>query len=277
MPAANRPDLTAGIGARKQIGVPPHPHLRSVRLRVRNLRACEEFYSTRLGFHVSASRPNHTQLSCASDSPPILELTGDPAAEPSSTDRAGLFHAALLLPGRAELAGWIRHAADAGVQFEGFADHGVSEAVYLSDPEGNGLEFYHDRRRSEWPVRAGRLAMTTLPLDVHGLLADESSNKAEPLAGACWGHLHLSVTNLARSQDFYERELGLTCTQDDYPGARFLAAGGYHHHVAINVWRRARLPWREGAAGIAGAHFSSGETSTRELRDPDGIPLLVGG
>ncbi len=150
---------------------------------MRNLRACEEFYTKKLGFHVSASRPNHTQLSCASDSPWILQLTGDPAAEPFSTDHAGLFHAALLLPGRAELAGWIRHAADAGVQLEGFADHGVSEAVYPSDPEGNGLEFYPDRRRSEWPFRAGRLAMTTLPLDVRGLLADKSADKAEPLAG----------------------------------------------------------------------------------------------
>jgi catechol 2,3-dioxygenase len=254
----------------------PPPRLEMVRLRVRNLQAAVEFYTRKLGFHVAASRPDHALLSCEPDSPPILELAGDPAAEPTSPGHAGLFHAAILLPGRSELANWVRHAANAGAEFEGFADHGVSEAAYLADPEGNGLEFYRDRPRVQWPFRDGRLAMTTLPLDVRGLLADASTKDAHPLAAACWGHLHLSVTNLARSQDFYERELGLTCTQDDYPGARFLAAGGYHHHVAINVWRRARLPWRKGA-GLAGVVFSSGETPVRERQDPDGIPLLVRG
>lgn len=255
----------------------PPPRLEMVRLRVRNLQAAVEFYTRKLGFHVAASRPDHALLSCEPASPPILELAGDPAAEPTSPGHAGLFHAAILLPGRSELANWVRHAANAGAEFEGFADHGVSEAAYLADPEGNGLEFYCDRPRVQWPFRDGRLAMTTLPLDVRGLLADASTKDAHLLAAACWGHLHLSVTNLARSQDFYERELGLTCTQDDYPGARFLAAGGYHHHVAINVWRRARLPWRKGGAGLAGVVFSSGETPVRERQDPDGIPLLVRG
>lgn len=255
----------------------PPPRLELVRLRVRDLPTAEEFYTRKLGFHLSARGPDHALLSCAPDSPPRLELAGDPAAEPFPPECAGLFHVAVLLPGRSEFANWVRHAAKAGVEFDGFADHGVSEAAYLADPEGNGLEFYRDRPRAQWPFRDGRLAMTTLPLDVRGLLADASTKDEQPLAGACWGHLHLSVTGLAQSQDFYARELGLTCTQDDYPGARFLAAGGYHHHVAINVWRRARLPWREGAAGLAGALFSSGETSPRELRDPDGIPLLVGG
>lgn len=253
----------------------PRPHLKTVSLRVRDLEACAEFYTSKLGFHVHASRSNHSLLSCAPESQPILELTGDPEAETSSPERAGLFHAAILLPGRAAFATWVRHAAIAGAEFDGFADHGVSEAAYLADPEGNGLEFYRDRPRAQWPFRDGRLAMTTLPLDVRGLLADASAKIEHPLAGACWGHLHLSVTDLARSQDFYTRELGLTCTQDDYPGARFLAAGGYHHHVAINVWRRARLPWRKGGAGLAGVVFSSGETPDRELEDPDGIPLMV--
>ena len=260
-----------------QSAMTPLPRLEMVRLRVRDLDACVDFYTRKLGFHVAAILPAQVLLSSAPDSPPILELDGDPAAAPTSPERAGLFHAAILLPGRPELANWVRHAANAGAEFEGFADHGVSEAAYLADPEGNGLEFYRDRPRAQWPFRGGRLAMTTLPLDVRGLLADASANEELPLAGACWGHLHLSVTNLTRSQAFYERELGLTCTQDDYPGARFLAAGGYHHHVAINVWRRARLPWRKGGAGLAGVVFSSGETPDRELRDPEGIPLLVRG
>jgi len=255
----------------------PLPRLELVRLRVRDLGACVEYYTRKIGFHVAASRPDHALLSCEPDSPPILELAGDPAAEPTSPGRAGLFHAAILLPGRSELANWVRHAANAGAEFEGFADHGVSEAAYLADPEGNELEFYRDRPGAQWPFRNGRLAMITLPLDLRGLLADASENGNNPLAGACWGHLHLSVTDLARSQEFYTRELGLTCTQDDYPGARFLAAGGYHHHVAINVWRRARLPWRKGGAGLAGVVFSSGETPGREREDPDGIPLLVRG
>jgi catechol 2,3-dioxygenase len=255
----------------------PLPRLEMLRLRVRDLQAAVEFYTRKLGFHVAASRPEHAHLSFTPDSRPILELADDPAAEPSSPERAGLFHAAVLLPGRSELANWVRHAANAGAEFDGFADHGVSEAAYLTDPEGNGLEFYRDRPRAQWPFRGDRLAMTTLPLDVRRLLADASAKHEHPLAGACWGHLHLSVTDLTRSHDFYQRELGLTCTQDDYPGARFLAAGGYHHHVAINVWRRARLPWRKGGAGLAGVVFSYGETPGRELQDPDGIPLLVRG
>jgi catechol 2,3-dioxygenase len=253
----------------------PPPRLEMLRLRVGDIQAAVEFYTRKLRFHVAASRPGHTFLSVAPDSPPILELAGDPAAEPSSPERAGLFHAAVLLPGRSELANWVRHAANAGAEFDGFADHGVSEAAYLTDPEGNGLEFYCDRPRAQWPFRDGRLAMTTLPLDVRGLLAETSEAAANPLAGGCWGHLHLSVANLTRSQDFYQRELGLACTQDDYPGARFLAAGGYHHHVAINVWRGARLPWRKGGAGLAGVVFSEVGTPGRELQDPDGIPLLV--
>ena len=257
--------------------MPPPPRLEMVRLRVRDLEACVEFYTRKIGLHVAAIRPEHAQLSFAPDFPPILELEGDPAAAPASPERAGLFHAAILLPGRPELANWVRHAANAGAEFDGFADHGVSEAAYLADPEGNGLEFYRDRPRAQWPFRDSRLAMTTLPLDVRGLLADASTKHEHPLADACWGHLHLSVTDLARSQEFYTRELGLTCTQDDYPGARFLAAGGYHHHVAINVWRRARLPWRKGGAGLAGVVFSSGEKPGGELQDPDGIPLLVRG
>lgn len=255
----------------------PNPRLELIRLRVRDLAACVEFYTRKLGFHSVEVEPHRRLLSCSPGYAPLLELAGDPSAEPPSPDCAGMFHAALLLPGRIELATWFRQAAAAGVEFDGFADHGVSEALYLADPEGNGLEFYRDRPRTQWPFRSGRLAMTTLPIDVRGLLAEASATNENPLAGACWGHLHLSVTNLARSQEFYERELGLACTQDDYPGARFLAAGGYHHQVAINVWRGTRRPWSEGDAGLAGVVFSSGETSARELRDPDGIPLTIRG
>lgn len=257
--------------------MPPYPRLELIRLRVRDLDRAVDFYGRGLGFHVASRQASRVLLAGGPGSKPLLELAGDTAAEPPAPGRAGLFHAAVLLPGRGELAAWVRHAAGTDTRFDGFADHGVSEAVYVSDPEGNGLEFYRDRPRAQWPFRAGRLAMTTLPLDVRGLVAEPSATAAEPLAGACWGHLHLSVTDLARSQEFYQRELGLDCMQDDYPGARFLAAGGYHHQVALNTWRGARMSRREGDAGLAGAVFTRAGGANREWQDPDGIPLEIRG
>ncbi|MBL7961622.1 VOC family protein, partial [bacterium] len=142
--------------------------------------------------------------------------------------------------------------------FQGFADHGVSEALYMADPEGNGVEIYVDRPRDLWPKRQGRLQMTTDPLDVNDLIREiknESSALNELHPETDIGHIHLQVSELSRAEKFYHGILGMDITQDSYPGALFLSAGGYHHHIGANVWsgEGAARPGKDflGLAGFA--------------------------
>jgi catechol 2,3-dioxygenase len=187
-----------------------------------------------------------------------------------------LFHAALLFPTRATLGAWLQFAAERGVDFEGFSDHGVSEAIYLSDPDGNGLEFYADRPFEQWPYAKGELAMTTRPLSVRSLLAEASPAGPTPLHGASWGHLHLRVTDLERSESFYKEKLGVEVMQRSFPGARFLAADNYHHHIGLNTWGAPRRAQPEDALGLAEATFArAGATRETTFIDPDGIHLRV--
>ncbi len=251
--------------------------LTSVHLRVADLARSLYYYTRQLGFVVLNSTPTHAELAVAPATPALLTLTGDSSAPPAPPDAAGLFHAALVFPTRAALATWLTHAVAVGVEFEGASDHGVSEALYFSDPDGNGLEFYVDRPRSAWPFAAhGELAMTTQRLDLPSLLATASPPSPTPLAGARWGHLHLRVTDLDRSDAFYRTTLGMVVTQGTYPGARFLAADGYHHHLGLNTWGRPRAPRPAAALGLVSATFAlPSVTSTRHLADPDGIALTL--
>ena len=256
----------------------PSLQLLSVTLRVSDLARSLAFYAGRLGFVPAAQSATQAGLAVSAGSPTLLTLREDRAAAPAPRDAAGLFHAALLLPDRAALGAWLRRTADAGVEFDGFSDHGVSEAIYLTDPDGNGLEFYSDRPRATWPFAAGKLAMRTDPLDLPGLLAEAAPAGPSPLAGARWGHLHLRVTSLDRSEAFYRAALGMELMQDSYAGARFLAADGYHHHLGLNVWGCPRQPRPAGALGLAEAVFARSNTrGEQRLADPDGIALrLVG-
>lgn len=254
----------------------PSLQLTSVELRVPDLTRSVEFY-TRLGFVVARRDATHAELATAPGAPALLTLSEDRTASPAPRDAAGLFHAALLLPSRAALGGWLKHAAEHGVEFDGFSDHGVSEAIYFADPDGNGLEFYSDRPRTAWPFAAnGELAMITQPLAVQSLLAEAAPASITLLAGARWGHLHLRVTDLERSDKYYRDTLGVVVTQGSYPGARFLAADGYHHHLGLNTWGRPRVPQPPGALGLAGVTFArTGITTTQATHDPDGIALRL--
>ena len=250
--------------------------LTAVELRVPDLARSVEFYSGKLGFAVVARDAAHAELAVEKNSPAILTLTEDRTATHAPLDAAGLFHAALLLPSRAALGAWLRFAAERGVEFDGFSDHGVSEAIYFSDPDGNGLEFYSDRPRDQWPPSAeGEVAMFTRPLAVPSLLAEAAPPNATPLVGARWGHLHLRVTDLARSEKFYRDALGVTLTQGNYPGARFLAADGYHHHLGLNSWGAPRQPQPAGALGLARATFARTGAAEKILRDPDGVAVRL--
>jgi catechol 2,3-dioxygenase len=251
--------------------------LRHLKLRVGDLARSVDFYARQLGFVLVQENPGRAELAVEAGGPVLLTLVEDRTAPPAPADAAGLFHGALLLPGRAALGSWLRRAADAGVEFDGFSDHGVSEAIYFTDPDGNGLEFYADRPPETWPRRGGEIAMSTLPLDLPGLLAaGAKASPAAPLAGARWGHLHLRVIDLERSDAFYQSALGVNVTQRSYPGARFLAADGYHHHLGLNTWGRPRQPRPASALGLAEATFArQGLAAEKRVSDPDGISLRL--
>lgn len=176
----------------------------------------------------------------------LVELLADTAALPRTRRSCGLFHLALLVPDRRALAQALRRLATAGWRLDGASDHLVSEALYLSDPEGNGIELYRDRPREEWRrAENGELAMATLPLDLDDLLgelADDAGDDSGMPAGTTLGHVHLQVADLPRAEAFYVDALGFDVTVRSYPGALFVAAGGYHHHLGLNTWASAGGP-----------------------------------
>ncbi len=251
-------------------------HLIAIQLRVAHLSRSINFYVRQLGFAVKSQNAGQVDLATSTDGPALLTLVEQRDASAAPPDAAGLFHAALLLPSRPALGAWLAFAHAQGVAFEGFSDHGVSEAIYFADPDGNGLEFYRDRPRPEWPTANGEIAMSTQPLALRSLLAEAAPASAAPLAGSTWGHLHLRVTNLDRSEAFYAEKLGMVVTQRSYPGARFMAADGYHHHLGLNTWGNPRRPQPAGSLGLVAATFAiAGRQSGVALTDPDGIHLRV--
>ena len=251
--------------------------LRSVALVTRRLDRVLPFYRDTLG--LVARRPDARTLTLhgSATAPAIITYTEDPAAAEPTGRVAGLFHLALLVPDRPTLAAVLARLIEHHQPLEGLSDHGVSEAIYLSDPDGNGIEIYRDRPRADWPMAGDRVAMVTRALDPRGLLRDlPVPPPAAPLAHATLGHVHLQVTSLASAGKFYTGELGLAVRQDDYPGALFLAADGYHHHVAVNTWG---APAARGPAPLSGlAGWTAATTrvdATRTLADPDGIRVTL--
>lgn len=250
--------------------------LRAIHLRVADLQRSVAFYRDQLGLHLSVQDGPNASLTTTTGALPALHLTEDRSAKPAPRDAAGLFHAALLLPTRSALGSWLRSTADAGVKFDGFSDHGVSEAIYLSDPDGNGLEVYVDRPRAQWPFHNGELQMVTEPLALPELLSVGASHEGSPLNGASWGHLHLRVSSLDRSQEFYSSALGVVLTQRFGDSARFLAADGYHHHLGLNRWGGVNQPQPPGGLGLMKATFArAGIALENTLKDPDGISIQL--
>ena len=169
------------------------------------------------------------------DATALLELRHEPAARPWRASEVGLFHTAFLLPRRGDLGAWFAHVAARGLPLSGAADHLVSEAVYLNDPEGNGIEIYVDRPSSAWPqAQDGSVVMHNAPLDYTGLAHATTAPWAGMPSGGRIGHVHLQVGALEAAERFYVDALGfdVTCR---YPGATFLGAGGYHHQLATNI------------------------------------------
>ncbi len=221
-------------------------YIGAVILRVFDLAKLTAFYRDAIGLSVLAQTPEEVALGI--DGVPLVRLLAG-ATRPSSP--AGLFHLALLLPTRQDLANWLAHAAQSRIALEGASDHLVSEALYLSDPEGNGIEIYRDRARAEWPRRDGAIKMATDRLDLQALLGEADGRPYPGMPeGTRMGHIHLRVGDTAAAEAFYVGKLGFELMVR-YPGASFMASGGYHHHIAANIWNsRGTGPRQPGEAGL---------------------------
>ena len=223
-----------------------HSHLTVI-----DLPMLSAFYQQAMGLSVLEKAASGETLGVAGR--PLLTLTtgGDAARAPRNAP--GLFHTAFLVPNRRELGRWLAHAAHNNVPLTGASDHLVSEAIYLDDPEGNGIEIYRDRDRAEWTyVPDGTVKMATHRLDLQALYDEapkDGWNGQEN--GTAIGHIHLQVSDIPEADAFFRDVLGLDIMAR-YPGASFFATGKYHHHVAANVWNSRGQPKRQGGmSGLA--------------------------
>jgi catechol 2,3-dioxygenase len=301
------PTATPRRGSKRQL--PSDTHIGRVRLRVADLERSLRFYRDVLGFRVAREDRSRIGLAPRSDDQPgdgpaaarelvVLEETPGIRRRPSRPETTGLYHVALLVPNRAELGRALLGLHQAQYPLRGMSDHAVSESLYLDDPDGNGLEIYADRPRTEWPVRDGVVQMTVDPLDVAAVIS-----AAEPVstpwrglpAGTVVGHVHFTVSDLERSVRFYREVIGFDLMMR-IPSLAAVSAGGYHHHLNLNTWAGEGAPPDSdqvaGLAGwelrvpdprarhdlidrLAGAGALSGPPGGAAAQDPDAIPMDI--
>jgi len=220
--------------------IDPATTVGAVHLTISDLDRSVRFYESHLGFVVQ--RRDRQTAWLGAGGPDLLILSQSDAA-PRVRGTTGLYHFAILVPTRADLARALRRLVVTDTVLQGAADHGVSEALYLADPDGNGIEIYRDRPRSEWPIVDGRLQMGADPVDFDELLAEHSGADGTELArGTKVGHIHLHVSRLDDAERFYVRVLGFELMQRYGPSALFVSAGGYHHHIGLNTWAGVGAP-----------------------------------
>jgi len=219
--------------------LPDETRISQVHLRTGNLERALGFYTGVLGLRVVERPGPEVTLSATGGHPVMIALTEEPGATSRPRQTIGLYHFAIRYPTRRHLAQALGRLLRHGYPIQGASDHLVSEAIYLSDPDDNGIELYVDRPRSRWVWHNGQIEMATEPLDLDKLLAT-SQGQSPPSPHVPpktdLGHIHLHVADLAAAERFYHEFLGLAVTQRSYPGALFFSAGGYHHHVAVNTW-----------------------------------------
>ena len=281
--------MSAEIAERTTVG--------PVRLTGADLDRSLEYYRTAIGLHVRERENGRAELGTSERE--LLVLDEIPGASPAY-GYTGLYHFALLVPARAELARWLAHAGRDRVPLVGLSDHFVSEAIYLSDPDGHGIEIYCDRPREIWEGQVFE-RLTTMPLDVGNLLAELPDPEVEPFErlpdGTVMGHVHLKVASIPDAVAFYRDVVGFALMAQLGEQAAFLSAGGYHHHLGANTWESAGAPPPpEGTAalrhativlpdaverdrvverlGEAGYATDESEDGPR-VRDPSGNPLVL--
>ena len=236
---------TAAIAADTSLG--------AVSLTVSDLARSRAFYETALGLRVREADDGALAFAVPGGAD-LVRLYAGPSAPALDRRATGLYHQAILFPTRLDLAHALARLAEARWSLDGVADHLVSEALYLSDPDGNGIELYRDRPRDEWRYDGGQLEMATLPLDLRSL-ADELAAADGPQpsapAGTVMGHVHLQVASIPDAEAFYHGVLGFDVMTRGYPGALFVSAGGYHHHLGLNTWQSAGSgPAAPGSVGL---------------------------
>ncbi len=254
--------------------LPDATHVGRVRLQVRDLQRSLDYYTGVIGLRVVEHDDDTAALAAHGDDRPLVRLHADPGTQPVPRRGVfGLYHFALLLPDRASLGRFVTHLAALNVR-AGAADHLVSEALYLTDPDGLGIEVYADRSKDTWRHAQRELAMASDPLDFAAVAA---AGLGAPWTGAptgtTMGHVHLHVGDLDDARRFYHDALGFDVTVWSYPGALFFSAGGYHHHLGTNTWSsgpaatdmQARLldwelllPQAEDTAAAAGSLIAAG-------------------
>jgi catechol 2,3-dioxygenase len=279
------PEELTAVGAPVRAELPPDTRMGAVHLTVADLDRSLAYYESQIGLRVHARDAGRAQLGTGGED--LLVLTEEPGARPAD-GYSGLFHFALLVPERVELARWLAHAARDRVALSGLSDHFVSEAIYLRDPDHHGIEIYADRPRELWEGQVDRL--TTLPLDTNDLLATLEDPAAEPFdglaGGTVMGHVHLCVSDVAQSVSYYRDLVGFGLMVQLGDQAAFLSAGGYHHHLGGNTWQSAGRPYPpEGHARLTQMTIVLPDEASRaavaervggvEARDPSGIPIVL--
>lgn len=249
-----------------------------VGLKARDARGLADYYSAILGLE-QLSADGET-ITLGAKNRPLLVIEGDKAATPDDPRTAGLFHTAFLLPTRADLGRWINFAIERQIPVEGASDHLVSEALYLTDPEGNGIEIYADREPGEWQWNGDKVAMATNRMDVEGVRG------SVPAGDAGWqgapensivGHVHLRVGDPRAAEDWWNRTLGFDTVARYGSQAVFLSTGGYHHHVGANTWQSAGAGQRDaGRSGLAWVEMLAKDPGRVDTyQDPWGTEIRV--
>jgi catechol 2,3-dioxygenase len=251
------------------------PGTESVELRARDLGRAERFYIEAIGLERVQDEP----LALGAGGRPLVVLRQAEAAVPPPPGSTGLFHMAIRFPGRAALARALRRLVERGVGLSGASDHGVSEALYLADPDANGIELYRDRPKEGWPMDPdGSVGMFTAPLDIRSLLEEATAGPDGPVEPETdMGHVHLKVSDLERSVGFYRERLGLGLRARYGREAAFMAVGDYHHHVGLNTWQSLGAgPPPQGAPGLERYTIAlPSQADPEEITDPDGIGIRV--
>ncbi|MGP4750538.1 VOC family protein [Agrobacterium pusense] len=248
----------------KQFALTRPAYVGQAHLVVHDLPRVSDFYQKIIGLSVLEKNPSGEVLGVGGQ--PLLTLSTSSTAERAPRNAAGLFHTAFLMPSRDDLAHWLAHAAQNNVQLQGASDHLVSEAIYLADPEGNGIEVYRDRVPEEWTYQPdGTVEMATIGLNLQALY--DSAPKAAftgAAEGTAIGHIHLQVGSIPQADEFYQDVLGLKIMAR-YPGASFFGSGAYHHHVAANIWNsRGAVARRENMTGLSGYSLKFNEPAALE-------------
>ncbi len=249
-----------------------------VGLKARNAKALADYYSAVVGLEQLSS--DGETITLGSKDRPLLVIENDKASKPDDPRSAGLFHTAFLLPSRADLGRWINHAIENRIPVDGASDHLVSEALYLTDPEGNGIEIYADRLPTDWKWNGSQIEMATNRMDVEGVRGAVQAGSPKwqgAPEGSVVGHVHLRVGDPVAAEDWWKRTLGFDTVAKYGAQAVFLSTGGYHHHIGANAWQSAGAGQRDrGRTGLDWVELRSSQApEAASYDDPWGTTIRV--